>query len=131
MNPVILLSAIGKNFVELIKMWFNNQKIKKQKQLEILEARVNAQAVLQEKTLNHEIDWDMIQAKQSRYSWKDEFWTIILSIPLIMCFIPGLEKYAVKGFENLEAVPEWYIISVGVAMASAFGFRKMVSFMKK
>ncbi len=131
MNPAMIFATIGKNIAELIKYWFISKKVKSKKKLDILEKRLNAQARIEEKHIDHEMDWDLVQARQSQFSWKDEFWTIVLSIPLVMCFIPGLEQYAVKGFENLERVPEWYIIAVGVAIASAFGFRQMVGFMRK
>ena len=35
------------------------------------------------------IDWDAMAMKNSAQSWKDEFWTIVLSIPMIMAFVPG------------------------------------------
>lgn len=131
MNPLMILATLGKSVTDLVKLWLGHKKVKKAKQLDILHLNAESQMRQAEKKLGHEVDWDLAQAKQSKYSWRDEFWTIILAAPLIMCFIPGLEQYAVRGFENLECVPEWYIISVGVAMASAFGFRQMVSFMKK
>ena len=131
MNPVAIVTTIGKNVIELIKHWLVSKKQKAVSQAKAAQAAQMSQAKLQDKQIEHEMNWDLAYANQSKFSWKDEFWTIVLSIPLVMCFVPGLEKYAVKGFENLELVPEWYIIAVGVAMASAFGFRQMVGFMKK
>lgn len=50
--------------------------------------------------------------------WKDEFVVIIWSIPAIMAFIPGGQRYAMEGFENLRQAPEWYIIGwVSISLA--------------
>lgn len=75
---------------------------------------------------NAEIDWDLLMAKGSQDSWKDEFWTIILAIPVIGCFIPPLTPFIEKGFIVLSTqVPEWYLYSLGVAIAAAFGVRQL------
>ena len=68
-------------------------------------------------------EWELIQAENGAHSWKDEFWTIVLSIPAIGCFIPGGAEFMIKGFEALESMPEFYQIWLGVAILSAFGIR--------
>lgn len=72
--------------------------------------------------------WEEIHAKNSGHSWKDEYWTIVFSIPLILCFIPGLEAYVAAGFAVLEQTPEWYRYSVGVLMAASVGIRQFDKF---
>ncbi len=74
--------------------------------------------------LEAEIEWDTTQARASYGSWKDEYWTLILSIPLIMSFIPSLAPYVKKGFDVLAETPDWYKAAVGVAIAAGFGFRQ-------
>jgi len=76
-----------------------------------------------------EINWDIEQAKASASSWKDEFLCVIFCIPLCMCFIPGLEQYAVRGFEVLATMPEWYQYTLCVIVAASFGFRGATKFM--
>jgi len=56
--------------------------------------------------------------------------TIILSIPMVMCFIPGLVVYVERGFAVLQETPEWYRYVIGVAIGSAFGVRSVANFMK-
>ena len=68
-------------------------------------------------------DWEKIQAKASANSWKDEYWTIILSIPAIMAFIPGLGVYVTEGFAALGDMPEWYQYMLLIAIGASFGVK--------
>ena len=59
--------------------------------------------------------------------WSDEVWTVALSAPFILCFIPGLQDVAKQGFLILrDTVPEWYQAGFGAGLAFAFG-RERVS----
>ncbi|KPU84237.1 hypothetical protein JI58_04945 [Marinosulfonomonas sp. PRT-SC04] len=49
--------------------------------------------------------WETMAAKNAANSWVDEFWTLILSIPLEMAFIPQLQEFVMQGFIALEEVP--------------------------
>ena len=69
----------------------------------------------------HEIKWSETMAAASLTSWKDEYWTIVLSIPAIMAFIPGLVGYVTDGFGALAATPAWYQGLLAMAIAAAFG----------
>ena len=75
-----------------------------------------------------DIAWEKTSLDQS--GWKDEYWTIVLSIPMILCFIPGLVEFVERGFVALQQTPEWYRYSIGVAIGSAFGVRQVANFMK-
>ena len=75
-----------------------------------------------------DIAWEKTSLDQS--GWKDEWWTLVLSFPLVMCFIPGLVKYVKDGFDVLQTTPEWYRYAIGIAISSAFGVRQFASFMK-
>ena len=68
-------------------------------------------------------EWEQIQAENGKHSWKDEFWTIVLSIPAVGCFIPGGAEVMVKGFEAMEAMPDFYQYWLSVAVLAAFGIR--------
>jgi len=68
-----------------------------------------------------EIDWDMMAMKNSALSWKDEYWTIVLSIPAIGGFIPFMAPYIEAGFIALGGMPVWYQGAFGLAIAAAFG----------
>lgn len=125
--PVPILTLLGHVLFETVSNWSKTRKLKAEHKVKLKETQFLAEIEIAKRTAEIEADWDRIQARNSLTSWKDEFWTLVLAAPLIMCFIPGLAQYAFEGFERLENVPEWYIIAVGVAIASAFGFRKIVS----
>jgi hypothetical protein len=72
-----------------------------------------------------EIDWDIQAMKNSETSWKDEFWTIVLALPLILMFIPGMDSVMTNGFAALDSAPDYYKAAVGVAIAASFGMRKL------
>lgn len=78
-----------------------------------------------------DINWEVEQAKASAHSFKDEYLTIIFSVPLIMCFIPGLDEYALRGFQILEQTPDFYKYTLGVIVASSFAYRGAAKFMGK
>jgi hypothetical protein len=62
-------------------------------------------------------------AEGSQSSLRDEWFSGVLSIPLILCFIPGAEGVVEHGFEQLSKAPEWYFYCLGTAILSSFGVR--------
>lgn len=90
---------------------------------EIQRARVDAEVAMAQRRLEADISWDQVGMENQRTSWKDEWWTLVLAAPAIMLFIPALQPYAIQGFDALGQVPDWYVASLGVAIAAAFGYR--------
>ena len=74
-----------------------------------------------------EADWDTNAQQDMKTSWKDEYLTILFSIPLILAFFPQTQDTVLKGFETLDKTPEWYMVLVGGIVASAFGLRGLLS----
>ena len=94
-------------------------------------AQARAEAVIMEKKATGEIDWDIAMAEGSKHSWKDEWLTILFSIPLILAFIPGMETVVQNGFDQLNRMPQWYQYSLGVIVAASFGVRSATKFFGK
>ena len=67
-------------------------------------------------------DWEKVMAKASASSWKDEWWTMLWSIPLIGCFI-GYEEEMMKGFDALAKMPNWYTYALITMVLASFGIR--------
>ena len=80
--------------------------------------------------IKHESNWDNIQATNAGTSWKDEWLTLLFSVPLVMAFVPSAVPYVIEGFKALETMPEWYRVYLGVIMAASFGVRQLVNFKK-
>ena len=92
-------------------------------------AKAKAEAVIMEKKATGEIDWDLKMADASAHSWKDEWLTILLSIPFLLCFISDTTReMAFAGFQALEQAPRWYTYSFGVVIAASFGIRSATKF---
>ena len=65
------------------------------------------------------------QNKNANTSWKDEFWTLILAIPMICAFVPLLVPYVHAGFDALKQMPDWYQYVLIAAICTSFGIRTM------
>jgi hypothetical protein len=72
-------------------------------------------------------DWDLEVARQMQHTWKDEYLTIILSLPLIIAFLGEWGRTTVaNGFAAISEAPEWYKIAFLAVIAASFGLRVLV-----
>ena len=56
-------------------------------------------------------------------SWKDEFALVVLLLPAILVFIPGMREYVREGFEVLATLPDWYQYLLYIAISASFGIK--------
>jgi len=88
------------------------------------QAKLETELYIEKSKATADIDWDKQALVNAQTSWKDEWFTLLLSIPAIMAFIPGLAPYVGFGFAELAKAPDWYLAAFGIAVAALFGFRK-------
>lgn len=100
-------------------------------QLAVIDAQAKSAIKLSETEQAGNIQWDVTMAEASKESWKDEWITILVSVPVIMCFIPATQDTVLRGFEILEQLPEWFQLTIGVVVAASFGFRKVADVIGK
>jgi len=100
--------------VELGKSFLNNK-------LEKTKAKHEAEL----KRLQNDADWDANQAQNASNSWKDEWFAILLSIPMVGAFIPDAVPYIERGFEVLSNMPDYYKAFLGGAIAASFGIKTL------
>lgn len=93
-------------------------------------AKAEAEAEAIKTASKSSADWERLMALNNGNSWKDEWLTLLFSIPLIMCFIPSLAPYVKTGFEVLEGMPDWYKYTLSIIVASSFGVRSAIGFMR-
>ena len=68
-------------------------------------ATATAKATIMKKVAAGEMEWNQTWAEGAQSSWKDEWLTILVSIPLILAFT-GYEDVVMRGFNALEAMPD-------------------------
>jgi len=79
--------------------------------------------------IKNDANWESKMADASATSWKDEFWTIVLAIPIFMIGYAIIADDTtvidrVKlGFIALNGLPEWYQYLLVIAISSSFGVR--------
>jgi hypothetical protein len=73
-----------------------------------------------------DFDLDRIAMEQMGKSWKDELVLIIFLTPMVMAFIPGMDKYSLAGFEVIQKMPEWYQYVIIGMVVVIYGMRGMV-----
>jgi hypothetical protein len=76
-------------------------------------------------------DWETAMARASNTSWKDEWITILFSIPLVLAFVPSAVPYVREGFAVLATMPQWYQYGLSVIIAASFGVRGAIGIMNK
>ncbi|MCH2165545.1 MAG: hypothetical protein MK098_12955 [Marinovum sp.] len=107
---------------------FGAEVLKSRKELKIAEIDAKAKRFADGQIAEKE--WEAMAAQNAATSWLDEYWTLILSIPLILCFIPGMESVVREGFSRLAEIPDWYIWSIGASISFAFARRSVPLFFK-
>jgi len=79
--------------------------------------------------IENDSDWESKMVDASAHSWKDEFWTIVLSIPVFMVgYAIVVDDITIihrveQGFEALANLPEWYQYLLFLAISSSFGIK--------
>ena len=116
----------------LIGTWLNGKVETKAAEVKVKVARAEAEAQIMVSRATSEADWEKIMAQGSQDSWKDEWLTILFSIPLILVFTGDWGRGVVSdGFVALQSMPEWYQYTLGVIVAASFGVRSATKFFGK
>ena len=92
-------------------------------------AKAEAEAKVMVSAATSTAEWEKIMAQGSQNSWKDEWLTILFSIPLILAFAGDFGRTMVaQGFAALEVMPTWYQYTLGVIVSASFGVRSATKF---
>jgi len=89
--------------------------------VDLKKSKNEAEAAYNRQALTGEQDWDLEAQKQAKYSWKDEFITVIWFTPLIVAWWEPEKAMAWINF--VSALPYWYQIGMFGIIASSFGLR--------
>ncbi len=127
-----MIQALIAPLTELAGGWLKGKADKQaaEAKLKLTEAEAKAKIMLSKET--SVADWERIMAQGSQTSWKDEWLTILFSIPLVLVFLGDTGRDIVaNGFSAFETMPEWYQYTLGVIVAASFGVRSATKFFGK
>ena len=123
----VFKTLLGKGIVEPIATYYTaRQELKSKERIrkaELQDAVHQRQVELIREGLHADMNWEMEFAKQAASSWKDEYTLIVVSIPAVMAFVPGLDKYVASGFAALQATPTWYQLLLITLFFATVGIR--------
>jgi hypothetical protein len=99
---------------------------------EFLKGKADEKKAIQERKINaiqNDADWESKMADATKNSWKDEFFSIILSLPLIaVAYSVAMDDVTIiqrvnEGFEALNKLPDWYQYLLFIAVSASFGLK--------
>ena len=86
--------------------------------------------------IKNDADWESKMAEASKGSWKDEYFSLALSSPIIFIgYAVGVDDPSIisrveDGFAALSRLPEWYQYLLFIAVSSSFGIKGADKIMK-
>lgn len=95
---------------------------------ERLRVKEEAKAKVLQSQVEHKEAWELTALQGA--GWKDEYLTVLISIPLIACFIPGGAQWVVEGFDALQGTPDWYPSLLMVVFGATFGRKELPKVLK-
>jgi len=108
---------------ELAKLFMERNVAIAKGKIMVAETEAKAKAMTIIKKAESDASWEQTQAEASKGSWKDEYWTLVLSFPLFLIWPEATREWVLEGFLALETVPEWYLYFLGVAVLTSFGIK--------
>ena len=79
--------------------------------------------------IQNDADWETKMADASASSWKDEFWTVVLAVPLfcvgysVVSDDTTIIDRVSYSFTALAGLPDWYQYLLFMAVSASFGIR--------
>jgi hypothetical protein len=79
--------------------------------------------------IQNDADWENKMADATKNSWKDEWFSLILSAPLIaVAYSVAMDDSQIiarmnEAFDALNALPEWYQYLLFIAVTASFGVK--------
>lgn len=118
---------------ERLSKWQNDKDRLAAAKLEAETARYNAERDLAAWKAKSDVEWDLEWAKQAGTSWRDEYLTVLFTLPLILLFLPWTREFALEGFNALKVfhpdAPTWFMAGNATVVAAAFGIKQAMNFM--
>ena len=116
-----VLGGLGGKVVEAWSARGERKHTEQVRKLEIEELQHRSRLEMATRAQEMDNSWELEQIKNS--GWKDEFVLILLSIPMVLSFIPYTVQYVEDGFVALSKTPDWYQWLILSVFAAIYGIR--------
>jgi hypothetical protein len=99
---------------------------------EFIKGKADEKKAIQERKINaiqNDANWEEKMASATDKSWKDEFWSIILALPIVAVAYgvamdnPAIIERLTAAFDTLNSLPEWYQYLLFIAVSASFGLK--------
>ena len=86
--------------------------------------------------IQNDANWEEKMASATDKSWKDEFWSVILALPILAVAYsvitdnPAVIASLNSAFDTLNSLPEWYQYLLFIAVSASFGLKSADKIMK-
>jgi hypothetical protein len=99
---------------------------------EFIKGKADEKKAIQERKINaiqNDANWEEKMASATEKSWKDEWFSILLSLPLlgvaysVIIDDPSIIQRVNEGFAALNTLPEWYQYLLFIAVSASFGLK--------
>ncbi len=99
---------------------------------EFIKGKADEKKAIQERkiaAIQNDADWEAKMADATKSSWKDEWFSLILSAPLIaVAYSVAMDDQAIitrmdEAFTALNSLPEWYQYLLFIAVSASFGVK--------
>ena len=124
MWTTIVSKLLGTFSEKIADVYIEKKRLQNELKMETLRGKIayeEAKTRRASESEGHDHAWELESIRNS--GWKDEMVIIVLSIPMVLVFIPGLEQYITAGFASLQTTPDWYRWLVVMIYAATFGIR--------
>lgn len=116
----------------LVGSWMDKKTAEQAGKAAVAKVKAESEAAVMVSAATSTAEWEKLMAKGSQNSWKDEWLTILFSIPLILAFCGDWGREIVaEGFAALEAMPDYYQYTLGVIVSASFAVRSATKFFGK
>jgi hypothetical protein len=120
----IIATLTGQTVGEVLKYKAEKRRLKNEVELEKLRGKREWEAgktKRAEASEGRDHEWELLSIRNSGY--KDEYVLGLISIPMILSFIPAGQPYVVEGFKALEGTTDWYRFLVLSIFLAVYGVR--------
>ena len=126
-----MLNALLGPLASLASSVIEGQISKSKAKATLEQTEAEAKAEVMKTAATHDSKWELIMAESTKSCLRDEIVTVVVLIPVILVFIPGMEQVVKNGFDRLNELPEWYQYLVFLVCSAALGIKGVDKFRKR